>query len=338
MKAEGGRRMGKGARPCAPTPYPFPPKRIMEKIGALLVDKPAGITSHDVVARLRRALKQKRIGHTGTLDPFATGLMIVCLGRATRLAQFLTAETKVYEAIVRFGFSTDTQDRTGKPITPLISSDELTAADLCRLLSEFVGEQWQVPPMFSAKKVAGEALYRRARRGQTVERQAARIVVYRIEALEVGGSVLKTNPDGTRDAVLRLECSAGTYVRTLAHDLGKRVGCGAHLVELRRLGVGRFSVAEAARLDELLQRAERGEEITIISPAELVGSRPAIELEREQIWAVRMGQTQKSPLVESLETDTWVRLVDQDGSLISMAQVVESGGDRLLQPRILLID
>ena len=311
----------------------------MSLVGALLVDKPAGITSHDVVARVRRAVKQKRVGHTGTLDPFATGLLIVCLGKATRLAQFLTAAKKEYEAVVRFGFSTDTQDYTGKPITPLISSDELTAANLRRLLYDFVGEQWQLPPMFSAKKIAGEPLYRRARRGQTVERQAVQVTIYGLELIETGGPDLKINSDGTLDVALRVVCSAGTYIRTLAHDLGERVGCGAHLASLRRTGIGDLSVREATRLDELEEMAESGRiESKVVRPADLVGSFPSIRLIPDQIASVRAGQARQDPLAESLSLGDWVCLLDDNGLLVSMAQVVVSANGRLLQPRILMID
>jgi tRNA pseudouridine55 synthase len=311
----------------------------MNLVGALLVDKPAGITSHDVVAKLRRAVRQKRVGHTGTLDPFATGLLIVCLGRATRLAQFLTAAKKEYEAVVRFGFSTDTQDYTGKPITPLLSSDELTTANLRRLLYEFVGEQWQLPPMFSAKKIAGEPLYRRARRGQTIERQAVRVTIYRLELLETGGPELFNNSDGTRDVALSVACSAGTYIRTLAHDLGERLGCGAHLVSLRRTGIGDLSIREAARLDDLVGMAESGLiESRVVAAADLVGSLPTIRLTHDQIASVRTGRTRQDPLAESLSPGDWVRLLDGNGLLVSMAQVVVSDNGQLLQPRILMID
>jgi tRNA pseudouridine55 synthase len=311
----------------------------MNLIGALLVDKPDGMTSHDVVARLRRALKQKRIGHTGTLDPFATGLLIICVGKATRLAQFLSGKPKEYEAVVRFGFSTNTQDYTGKPITPIISSDEMTTANLRRALSEFVGEQWQLPPMFSAKKVAGEALYRRARRGQTIERQAARIVIHQIELLEGGIPALTINPDGTRDAAMRVACSAGTYIRTLAHDLGERLGCGAHLLELRRTAVGSFLLSESTPLNELLRIAESGEiESHVVAAADLVGNLPTVELTRDQIERVRAGQIMQDPLAQSLYPNDWVRLLDDNGLLVSMAQVVEHVNERRLQPRILLID
>ncbi|MEW6735773.1 MAG: tRNA pseudouridine(55) synthase TruB [Acidobacteriota bacterium] len=306
----------------------------MEQIGALLVDKPAGITSHDVVAKLRRALKQKRIGHTGTLDPFATGLLIICLGKATRLAQFLSGIDKEYEAVIRLGFSTDTQDYTGKPITPLISSDQLTIENLRVILAQFVGQQWQLPPMFSAKKVAGEALYRRARRGQVITRQAVEIVIYQIE-LALDMPLLTINPDGTRDFTIRVSCSAGTYVRTLAHDLGERLGCGAHLAQLRRVRIGKFSIAQAATLNSLVELATAGKIAEcIITPAELVGDLPAVALSPAEI--VRVGQGQAIAASDS-GANGWVRLLSPAGTLVAMAEEQKNATGGCWQPRILMI-
>lgn len=306
----------------------------MEKLGALLIDKPAGMTSHDAVNLVRRALKQKRVGHTGTLDPFATGLLIICLGKATRLAQFLTGEDKRYEAVVRFGFSTDTQDYTGKPITPLISSDVLKVVDLARVLNDFTGTQWQLPPMFSAKKVGGEALYKRARRGEVVERQAARVVIERLELMQ---PQLTINANGTADARIFVECSAGTYIRTLAHDLGERLGSGAHLIELRRVAVGKFSLEHAIALDRLPELTASGEiESSIIAPADMVGWLPAIPLDEQLSARVRQGQQFGHALAASLAVQAWVRLIDHEGRLVAMAQVVADQDRRYVQPRILI--
>src|SRR5262249_15228977 len=149
--------------------------------GALIIDKPEGLTSHDVVARIRRITGERRVGHAGTLDPFATGVLVVCLGQATRLIQFLVGLDKEYIATVRLGYATDTQDRTGKQITPLHSSNDVSLEVLRRTLDDFTGPQLQTPPMFSAKKVGGEKLYRAARAGREIEREPASITVYSIE-------------------------------------------------------------------------------------------------------------------------------------------------------------
>ena len=225
-------------------------EKVSEFTGAILIDKPAGFTSHDVVAKLRSILKQKRIGHTGTLDPFATGLLIACLGKATRLVQFLATEVKEYEAVVRFGFSTDTQDYTGKPNSPIVTSYGLKSVDWESVLAEFIGEQWQTPPMFSAKKIAGETLYKLARQGQEIAREPVKIVVYKLEKI-VTGNELAFNADGTCDVAIKVKCSAGTYIRTLAHDLGAKLGFGAHLVELRRIAIGSFNILNTLTLEQV---------------------------------------------------------------------------------------
>ena len=165
---------------------------------------------------MRRILGTRRVGHIGTLDPFATGVLVLCIERATRLVQFLVHLDKEYEATVRLGFATDTQDRTGKQITPLMASNAVSIDDVVRVLNEFRGPQLQTPPMFSAKKVAGERLYQAARAGREVERKAVPVIVRSIELM----GPVRDEPDGTRDFNVLVKCSSGTYVRTLAHDIG----------------------------------------------------------------------------------------------------------------------
>src|SRR5262249_33331932 len=177
--------------------------------GTLIINKPEGWTSHDVVAKLRRILGTRRIGHTGTLDPFATGVLVVCIGVATRLVQFLVGLDKEYVATVRLGFATDTQGLTGRLVTELQSPREGSIAEVKRVLNQFVGEQLQLPPMFSAKKIDGERLYEAARQGREIERQAVPITIYEIELLQE--DLLKENADGTRDFKIRVRCSSGTY-------------------------------------------------------------------------------------------------------------------------------
>ncbi len=313
-----------------------------EFTGAMLIDKPAGITSHDVVAKLRYILKQKRIGHTGTLDPFATGLLLVCLGRATRLVQFLTGESKEYEAVIRFGFSTDTQDYTGKPNSPIMTSYGLQEVDWVKTLSEFLGEQEQIPPMFSAKKIDGEKLYKLARKGQEIERKAVKIFVYQLELMMLPGENLRFNADGTCNLAIKVKCSAGTYVRTLANDLGVKLGYGAHLVSLRRVSVGRFLLSQAKTLMDIGQIYQTDKEkLPILTPVQLIGDLPKVNISTEDIPSIRNGQAQNASLLAGLTdwvVDAWVGLLDSDEKLIAMAQMIEQDGKRKIQPRILLID
>ncbi len=203
-------------------------------LGILLIDKPAGITSHDVVSRVRRALGTRRVGHAGTLDPIATGLLVVAVGHATRFLNYLSLEPKRYEGIARFGVATTTYDLEGEPTEERPVPDDLEAR-IGEVGERFVGAVRQLPPMFSAVKKDGKPLYAYARQGVEVEREEREVW---IDALDV--EVLP--PDRAKIAVV---CSGGTYVRTLVHDLGQAVGCGAHVVELRRTQAGRFDVSQA---------------------------------------------------------------------------------------------
>lgn len=210
--------------------------------GVLVVDKPSGMTSHDVVGRVRRIAGQHRVGHTGTLDPMATGVLVLCLGRATRLVQFLQSSSKTYEATAIFGVETDSQDADG---TVVATSDERAEhARVEAVFAAMVGQIEQVPPMVSAIRVGGERLHAKARRGETIEREARRVT---IEALQVTDF-----DDGPPQAVsFTVTCSPGTYVRTLAHDAGRALGVGAHLSSLRRTHNAGFTIEEAASLDEV---------------------------------------------------------------------------------------
>jgi tRNA pseudouridine55 synthase len=227
--------------------------------GVLIIDKPAGLTSHDVVARVRRILSERRVGHTGTLDPFATGVLVVLVGRATRLAQFLSGAEKEYEAIVRFGYATDTGDATGKRLEMMPAqnaSGEIvhgwSGQEIEAALSGLRGEIEQVPPMYSAKKIQGQKLYELARRGLEVERAPVRVTIHELEALPSdGGALLLHSEDGTLQLSIRVVCSAGTYIRTLAEAIGERLGTRAHLVALRRTRAGDFRIEQALSLDDL---------------------------------------------------------------------------------------
>jgi tRNA pseudouridine55 synthase len=208
--------------------------------GLLIVDKPEGPTSHDIVQAVRRCFGTPRVGHTGTLDPFASGVLVVCVGKATRLSRFLQSETKRYRGTIRFGFATDTHDRTGKPISecrePALDETEIEA-----IMKGLTGEFEQVPPMFSAKKVDGVRLYAAARKGRDIPRESRTVTIYAMGLLAAGGDT----------ADFEVTCSAGTYIRTLAHEIGKRAGCGAHLAALRRLAVGPFIEEQAFTLDAI---------------------------------------------------------------------------------------
>jgi tRNA pseudouridine55 synthase len=294
-------------------------------IGGLIIDKPEGWTSHDVVARVRRLAGTRRVGHTGTLDPFATGVLVACVGPATRLSQLLVGSEKEYLATMRFGWATDTQDRTGERAGPVAASEQIPddAALLRRVLEEFSGEQEQLPPMYSAKKVGGETLYKHARAGREVERQPVRIRAH----LELDGPI-ERNPDGSVDARVRVVCSAGTYVRTLAHDVGARLGCGAHLAELRRTRVGRFTLADAATLEALEGRvAER-----LVAPADLVAHLATITLSEDEAAAARHGRAVAAP--PDLADGSDARLLDRTGALVAVGRV--DAEHAVARPRIVL--
>ncbi len=318
--------------------------------GVLIVDKPAGLTSHDVVAQVRRVLHEKRVGHTGTLDPFATGLLAILVGRATRLAQFLTGLEKEYEAVIRLGYATDTGDLTGKRIdspgsevadarypaaeaTQPWSREQIEAA-----LANLRGEIDQVPPMYSAKKQGGRRLYELARRGEEVERKPVRVCIYKFEPVKLLSNTasewLKDNRDGTFDFEVRVACSAGTYVRTLAEDFGKRLGVGAHLAELRRTRVGDFSVEGALTLEHLkLHYAEESLGEVLYTPDDALRHLPFVDLSAEQIKRVLNGiDVQNSDAVWS--DGEQVRLRDEQGKLIAIAEYDSAA--KSLHPRVVI--
>lgn len=207
--------------------------------GILNIDKPTGITSHDVVSRVRQLAQMRRVGHAGTLDPLATGVLLLALGRATRLVEYLTAQRKTYEAVVRLGQSTDTFDAEGAVVAekPIAFSD----AALNQAVLKFTGEIEQIPPMYSAIKKNGQPLYKLARQGKEVVRQPRKVTIYDLKVLDWQPPFLS----------LRVICSKGTYIRSLAHDLGEVLGCGGHIAALRRTAVGHFTLETAVPLDAL---------------------------------------------------------------------------------------
>lgn len=251
--------------------------------GVLIIDKPAGMTSHDVVARVRRIIGERRVGHTGTLDPFATGVLVMLIGRATRLAQFLSGAEKEYEALIRLGYATDTGDVTGARLETenARSTEGLLREEVVTAMASLTGEIEQVPPMYSAKKIAGKKLYEHARRGEEIERQPVRVTISEFELTTQGE--WEANEEGSLDLRARVVCSAGTYIRTLAEDLGKRLGVAAHLAELRRTRAGRFSIENAITLDKIAERTASASLMEVlISPGEALSHLVSIELDEEQ--------------------------------------------------------
>jgi len=306
-------------------------------VGALIIDKPAGITSHDVVARVRRVAGTRRVGHAGTLDPFATGVLVCCIGPATRLMQFLVGLDKEYIATVRLGFATDTQDATGKQITPLQTSNELSLEELRRVLDQFTGPQSQMPPMFSAKKVDGERLYVAARAGREVERAPVSIVVHLIRLVENEGAPLKANEDGTRDFVMQVRCSSGTYVRTIAHDLGERLGVGAHLTKLRRAVVGHLHLANAVMLDQLERLNPDEVQAALISTSDLLSHLPVVRLDEQRVRLVCTGRAfslagDEASIAKAEGVP--MRLCDRTGALVAIGEYDASVD--LVRPRVVL--
>jgi tRNA pseudouridine55 synthase len=215
--------------------------------GVLIIDKPAGMTSHDVVARARKILGIRQVGHFGTLDPFATGVLPLSVGKATRFAQFYLRSRKSYEGAIHFGHATDTYDTTGKPISEHITPT-LDAAALAKAFQEMTGRILQMPPPFSAKRVGGKRAYELARKQMPVELKPVEVEIYALELLAVEGEVVQ----------FAVECSGGTYVRSLAYDLGQRMGCGAYLAELRRTAVAEFKEERAVTLEQLAEAVRDG--------------------------------------------------------------------------------
>ena len=300
--------------------------------GVLVIDKPEGPTSHDVVAMARRALGEKRVGHTGTLDPLATGVLPLVLGRATRLVRFLSASDKAYEATVLFGVTTDTLDVTGEETSRSGASPSREA--LLAALRSFDGEQMQVPPAYSAKKVGGRRAYDFARRDEPVELAAVPVRVSRLELLESGNNRCR----------LSLTCSAGFYVRALVRDLGERCGTGATLEALRRTRSGEFTIDEAVPL-EALEPPDPGSQIPdpglrplLIPMEKLLPGLPAVTVTAEGLTRVSHGQhVRPVDLAGAVPAGSseWIRLLDPSGALVGLGTPQRPSG--FLHPEVVLI-
>ena len=299
--------------------------------GILIIDKPAGITSHDVVSRVRRALRTKRVGHTGTLDPFATGVMVVLVGKATRLAQFLDKDEKEYVAEVQFGWETDTGDVAGVRTADCgLRSEEvaerLASIDWETVLSQFRGTISQVPPMYSAKKIEGEKLYELARKGIEVEREAAAVTVYKLE-LEQESAVRSP-----QSAVgIRIVCSAGTYIRTLAEDIGRATGLLAHLTALRRTRAGKFTIEHAMTLDVLAKHDSPSQFLLPIEEA--VSHLPGFTLSEDRVGKTRSGMSTRDLSGRFANGET-VAMFAPDGELIAVGRYDDA--EKAVQPKVVL--
>jgi len=316
-----------------PRPAPFD--------GALVINKPAGRTSHDVVEAVRRLLGFRQIGHLGTLDPLATGVLVLLLGRATRFAQFYAARRKRYESAFRFGFATDTYDADGTPLGP-DTAPRLDSGELERLAARLTGRFAQMPPPFSAKKIHGRPAHELARKHLPVELKPVEVEVFEFRLLEVAGSIAR----------FAVECGSGTYIRALAHQMGMDLGCGAHLAEIVRTAVGEFTLDQAIRLEELEQMVRAGKTADCVVPLgglllELprVNVLPVVERRvrhgskfQISLAQIQPGRVETPPgATAQLDSGEWkpgrLRVFNQQDQLIAIAEVVVP---RTYQPIVVL--
>jgi tRNA pseudouridine55 synthase len=285
--------------------------------GVLVVDKPVGLTSHDVVQIIRRGTGIRRAGHTGTLDPRASGVLVVLIGPAVRLSEYVSASDKRYQATIRLGSSTDTFDAEGR-ITSSASVENISEERFEEILDQYVGEIEQVPPPYSAIKVGGRKAYEMAREGEEVNLEPRLIQVYSLELLEWDSP----------EAVVDVFCSSGTYVRSLANDLGNALGVGAHLVGLRRTKSGRFTLRDAVPLRRLQESFIAGDWYKYLIPAaEALAEWPMVELDGDQVELVRHGHR----VPAESEAKGWARGVSEQGDLVALLEIDEEKSE--WQPR-----
>ncbi len=308
--------------------------------GVLVINKPTGWTSHDVVARARTLLGMSKVGHTGTLDPAATGVLVLCLGRATRIAEYLMSADKAYRAVLRLGVATDTQDATGTVVGRVAETLPDQAA-IVEVMNRFVGRRQQVPPMYSAVKVQGVPLYKAARAGRTVSRSPREFTIRSLEIRSISptpssesglgssrvgaGGVSAGPPPATIDVTFDVVCSKGTYVRTLCADIGELLGVGGHLASLERRRVGRFCIEEAMSLDELAGLADRGAvEARLYTLAAALADLPALHVDRDAVEGLCHGVAVPVSRVVSSEgawmAGGFVRLLSPDGRLVGIGK------------------
>ncbi|MBO5715791.1 MAG: tRNA pseudouridine(55) synthase TruB [Clostridia bacterium] len=284
-----------------------------EPNGVLIVNKPAGITSHDVVGKIRKLYGTRKVGHTGTLDPLATGVLVVLLGRAAKAAEYLVADTKTYRARLTLGITTDTEDITGKILT---ESGEIPSAEaVVGACEKFIGKIQQIPPMYSALKVDGKKLYDLAREGIEVERKARDIEIFRLEC---------TNTDKANEYDLLVKCSSGTYIRTLCADIGATLGCGGVMSALHRVQAGGFEIENSHTLEEL-EALEMSERNNLLAPTEsLFEELSAVKLPAFYEKLCRSGcEIYQNKIKTSFEVGTRVRLHTQSGEFFALGEVRE---------------
>ena len=304
--------------------------------GFLVVDKPEGLTSHDVVVRVRQLMKLRRVGHMGTLDPMATGVLPIAFGKATRLIQFLSEGMKIYHGTIQLGFSTSTFDREGEPtsipVTPCFDPPQLDA-----ISRGMLGEYWQVPPPFSAKKIQGVRAYRLARQGKAPELEARKVWIYRLVIEKLSADQIS----------LEIHCTTGTYVRSVAHEIGSKLGCGTHLASLRRLASGEFSLERSIDLDSMqsLGRDKLGE--WVISMNEVLKDLPELLVGAKTMRAFFHGcDFMSESCLPSSPARPLVRILSENRELLGLAAIKPDqacigfkGGEGLrLQPKVVLIE
>jgi len=284
-----------------------------EPCGVLIVNKPEGLTSHDVVGKIRKLYGTRKVGHTGTLDPLATGVLVILLGRAAKAAEYLVADRKTYKARLTLGITTDTEDITGKVLT---QSNDIPSYDVVMTVcGGFLGKIKQVPPMYSALKIDGKKLYDLAREGIEVERQARDIEIFKLEC---------TPTDKANEYELLVECSSGTYIRTLCADIGARLGCGGVMSALHRVRAGGFSIENSHTIEEL-EAQEKSERYELLSPTEsLFAELEAVKLPAFYEKLCRSGcEIYQNKIKTDLELGTRVRLYSANGEFFALGEVRE---------------
>jgi tRNA pseudouridine55 synthase len=280
--------------------------------GVIVVDKPEGWTSHDVVGKMRRVAQTKKIGHLGTLDPIATGVLPLVIGRATRLAQFYTKSDKIYEGVVRFGWATTTYDRAGTPTTPQ-TEYTIDPAVLEAALEPFRGPILQTPPSVSAKKVDGKRAYELVRASVAVELEPSPVHIYELVVLDIQGS----------DARMRVHCSGGTYMRSIAHDVGQALGCGAHLTELRRIASGEFELSHARTIAQLESLAADERLLDALVPAgQMLPAMPSVLVDELVMAQIRNGRNFPASPFRSEPASRLVKAVTRQGDLVAIGEAV----------------
>src|SRR5579871_1978776 len=287
----------------------------------MVVDKPAGWTSHDVVAKIRRVVGERSVGHLGTLDPLATGVLPLVLGRLTRLCQFYSSAEKAYEGVIRLGIATDTYDADGEPLGPP-QEVKVTLEEVRRAASPFVGSLQQLPPPFSAKKIHGVPAYKLARKKQEVELQPVQVEVREFAVENLQGELVE----------FRCRVSSGTYVRSLAHDLGQRLGVGAHLASLRRTAVAEFAIEQAHTLEQIAEAAgnSRLEEL-LFHPRRVLPHIPSVTATEDDVAKIRHGRSVNLP---EMSRSPWVKVFAGQAELVCVASRVAG---TLFHPKVVLI-